>query len=245
MANTKHSMAREIILDRLLQKRRGYSIPEMVDIINNALAFEGFPSVSASTVNRDLDTLRYRYRAKISVERRSYYKCYMYEDSSYSVFHNTFTFGELQQIHNALMAIRFVDPIQGTMMFEQLSERLAHMLEVDSVDDPIVLYKKIPSKTECKRFGILYQCIRKKQPACITYYPAIDMLARESVIHPYFILMEDAQYYLLGHNSDSHSPVKIPISNIKSISLLEDTPFIPNQDFPLKDFYKKHFAQGR
>ena len=245
MANTKHSLAREILLDRLLQKRRGYTIPELVDIINDALAFEGFPPVSASTINRDLETLRYRYRAKISVERRSYYKYYMYENENYSVFKNTLTFGEIQQIHHALMAIRFVDPIQGTMTFEQLSERLANLLDVDSADDPIVLYKKLPSKTDCKRYSTIYQCIRKKQPASITYYPAIDTVARESVIHPYFILIEDAQYYLLGHDSASNTPVKIPISNIRSISLLEDTPFIPNHDFPLQDFYKKHFAQGR
>lgn len=245
MANTKHSLAREILLDRLLQKRHGYTIPEMVDIINDSLAFEGFPSVSASTVNRDLDTLRYHYKAKIVVERRSYYKCYMYEDSSYSVFHNTFTFGELQQIHHALMAIRFVDPIQGTMMFEQLSERLAHMLEVDTVDDPIVLYKNIPSRFECQRFGILYQAIRKKKPVCVRYHSSIDKRARELVVHPYYILNDDAKYFLLGHDSASNSPVKIPISNISSLHQVEDTPFIPNHDFPLQDFYRKYFASDR
>lgn len=242
MANSKHSMTREIIIDRLLSNRRGYTVNEMLVIVNRALEFEGFLPVAACTINRDIDTLRYHYRAKIRVVKRSYYNYYMYEDSNYSVFKNAFTGGEILQLHHALMTLRFCDPIQGTMMFEQLSERMADMFEVDSVTDPIVLYKKIPSKIDCKRFSTLYQCIRKKQPISIRYFPSIDKRARETVIHPYFILNDEAKYYLLGHDSVANKPAKIPISNITQMQLLDDTPFIPNSDFPLQDFYMKHFA---
>ena len=37
MANTKHSAAREIIIDRLLRERRGYSLQEILDKVNDAL----------------------------------------------------------------------------------------------------------------------------------------------------------------------------------------------------------------
>ena len=40
MANTKHSAAREIIIDRLLRERRGYSLQEMNH--SNGKAFPQF-----------------------------------------------------------------------------------------------------------------------------------------------------------------------------------------------------------
>ena len=58
MANTKHSVAREIIIDRLLHKRRGYSVYEMLDIVNEALEFEGFAPVTLNTIRRDIETIK-------------------------------------------------------------------------------------------------------------------------------------------------------------------------------------------
>ena len=42
MANTKHSAAREIIIDRLLHKRCGYSLYEMLEIVNQSLEVDGY-----------------------------------------------------------------------------------------------------------------------------------------------------------------------------------------------------------
>ena len=71
MANTKHSVAREIIIDRLLHKRRGYSIYEMLDIINESLEFEGFTPVSLNTIRRDLETIEIRYKQRLDKQKRS------------------------------------------------------------------------------------------------------------------------------------------------------------------------------
>lgn len=71
MANTKHSTAREIIIDRLLRKRRGYSVYEILDIVNESLNFEGFGPVSITTIRRDLDTIRFRYKQKLEAKRKA------------------------------------------------------------------------------------------------------------------------------------------------------------------------------
>ena len=240
MANTKHSTAREIIIDRLLRKRRGYSVYEILDIVNESLNFEGFGPVSITTIRRDLDTIRFRYKQKLEAKKKSHNVYFRYEDPDNTIFNNVLTFGEIQQIQSALLAIRFSDELQGTLMYKELSKRLADMFDLDPGSDPVVLYKHIPSTAECKRYRALYEYIRTKTPISITYYPSINEKQRESTIHPYFILKDESTYYLLGHDSDKNAPIKIPISNIVRMHALSNIPFIPNKDFPLQDFYTKH-----
>ena len=242
MANTKHSTAREIIIDRLLRKRRGYSVYEILDIVNESLNFEGFGPVSITTIRRDLDTIRFRYKQKLEAKKKSHNIYFRYEDPDNTIFKNVLTFGEIQQIQSALLAIRFSDELQGTLMYMELSKRLADMFDLDPSSDPVVLYKNIPSTAECKRYRDLYQYIRTKTPVSITFFPEINERQRESTIHPYYILKDESTYYLLGHDSDKNAPVKIPISNILRMHVLNDVPFIPNSDFPLQDFYTKHMS---
>ena len=129
-------------------------------------------------------------------------------------------------------------------MYKELSTRLADMLEIDPASDPIVLYKHLPSNDDCRRFRMLYEYIRTKTPACITYNFEKKEGQREAVIHPYYILNDDAKYYLLGHDEKTDSPIKISISKIINITPADNTEFIPNHDYPLQEFYLKHFTQG-
>ena len=244
MANTKHSVAREIIIDRLLHKRRGYSIYEMLEIINESLEFEGFTPVSLNTIRRDLETIEIRYKQRLDKQKRSYHLYYRYADPNFTIYNNVLTFGEIQHLHSALLAIRFCDPLQGTLMYKEMSTRLSDMLDIDPASDPIVLYKHVPSMDDCRRFRTLYEYIRTKTPACITYNFENKQGQREAVIHPYYILNDDAKYYLLGHDEKTGSPIKISISKIINITPADDTEFIPNHDYPLQEFYLKHFTQG-
>lgn len=245
MANSKHSVAREIIIDRLLHKRRGYSVYEMLDIVNKSLEFEGFGPVSITTIRRDIETIKYRYKQKLDAEKRSYYIYFRYSDPNFTIYSNVLTFGEIQHLHSALLSIRFVDPLQGTLMYKELSKRLADMLDIDPASDPIVLYKKVPSKNDCKRFKALYNYIRNKTPINLTYRSADKITMKDVVIHPYFIYLEGMVYYLLGHvSADKEGPAKIPITSIVQISPAYNTDFIPNQDYPLDVFYSKHILKG-
>ncbi len=244
MANTKHSVAREIIIDRLLQKRCGYSLYQIRDYVNDALYFEGYGPVSITTIRRDLETIMVRYRKSLESIKRSHCYVYRYADPNFTIYSNVLTFGELQHLHSALLSIRFIDPIQGTLTYQELSSRLSDMLDVDPASDPIVLYKQIPTKADCNRFRSIYQHIRTKTPAYITFYPEIDKPKYETLVHPYFILHDDSKYYLLGHDSCKHSPIKIPIANIVKLQSASEVDFIPNRDFPLQDFYTKHLRVG-
>lgn len=236
MANTKHSTAREIIIDRLLHRRRGYSIYEMVDIVNNALEFEGFPSVTVSTIRRDIETIQYRYRAKLQAEKRGFHTFLKYEDPNFSLYNNVLTFGEIDQIRNALMCIRLKDELLGTLMYEQLSKRLADIIGIDHASEPVVIFEKICGQSDYKKYTTIYDNIMHQRPMLLTVKNAEGEI-EEMIVHPYYLYQKSSKWHILGHDSTNSRPVQIPIREIQTIDLNPDVEFIPNTDFPLSKYY--------
>ena len=49
----------------------------------------------------------------------------------------------------------------------------------------------------------------------------------------------DQEWFLLCHDATKDCAAEIPLSSISEIDYADDTEFIPNQDFPLQDYYKK------
>lgn len=242
MANTKHSVAREIIIDRLLHQRCGYSLYEMLETVNQELEMNGFRHVTLNTIRNDIENFRHLYRQKIEVELRGYRNYYRYEDPNASIFNNVLTFGEMQHIHAALVSIRFVDAIQGTLMYKQLSKRLCGILELDTADDPILIYEQNHTIADLRRFIAVYDHIRTKTPAVITYKKEYDDSIYETLIHPYFLRQQGANWNLLCHDATNNIAVEIPLSNITRMVSAENIEFRPNEDFNFKNYYKKSVA---
>ena len=236
MANTKHSTAREIIIDRLLHKRCGYSIYDMVDIVNEALAFEGFAPVTVSTIRRDIETFRYHYRVKLEKKKRGFQTYLRYEDPHFSLYKNVLTFGEIHQIRTALMCIRLKDEVLGTMMYDQLSKRLADILDIDHAEEPVVIFEKVCGKNDMKKYTTIYDNIIKKRPMILKVMQS-DGTMQEMVVHPYFLYQKSTKWHVLGHDSTNNAPVRISIREIRSIAQAPEIEFIPNKDFPINKYY--------
>lgn len=237
MANTKHSVGREIIIDRLLHQRRGYSLYEMLETVNQKLELNGFKHVTLNTIRNDINDLRYLYKQKIEVEVRNRKNYYRYADPDTTIFKNVLTYGEMQHIHSALMCIRFYDHVQGTLIYEQLSNRLTDLLGMDKATDPILIYEKAPKNNELRRFKALYEHIDTKTPADITIIHPKDKSKKDILVHPYYLLLRDSGWYLLCRDATNDIPAEIPISRISHLKSREDIEFLPNKDFPLQNFY--------
>ena len=238
MADTKHSSARVIIIDRLLHKRRGYSIYEMLDIVNESLEFEGFPPVTISTIRRDVEHIRYHHRAKLVTKKVGFHTYLKYEDPNFSLFKNVLTFGEIHQIRNALMCIRLKDEVLGTLMYEQLSKRLADILGIDHASQPVVIFENICGESDLKKYTTIYDSIITQHPMLLTIKN--DKGENEKLmIHPYYLYQKSKKWHLLGHDSTNSRPVQIPIRAIRTIDLNPEVEFIPNKDFPIRDYFEE------
>ena len=237
MANTKHSVAREIIIDRLLRDRRGHTVYEIAERVNANLEIDGFRKVSVNTVRKDIQNFIYLYKQKLVVERHSYQLYYRYEDKDNTVYNNVLTFGELQHLQSALQSIRFLDPVQGALIYKQLSERLRKLLKMDSIDNPFLLYETIPDEHEIKVFQTLYDFIFTKTAAVVKYKDKANK-EKEIIVYPYYLRQRTYKWSLLCHNATNKGPAEIPLSSIIQVSAHKTKDFKPNVDFPLKDYYK-------
>ena len=243
MANTKHSAAREIIIDRLLRERRGYSLQEILNKVNESLEWEGFPPVSESCIRKDLNVIQYLYNKKLTIEKHSFRLYFKYEDPESTIFTNVLTRGELHLIQSALNTIRYIDPMEGTMMYKELPERVAKILGLETEENPIVIYETPPTLSNLKRFRTLYELILKRYPARISYHTESGKVERNVIVHPYYLLNRANEWYLLCHNELSNKPAKIHLSVIDRIEYADGAEFIPNEDFHLQDYYHKMFSK--
>ena len=59
------------------------------------------------------------------------------------------------------------------------------------------------------------------------------------IVHPYFLIQRNGDWYLLCHDSTNNCSAEISLSFITHIDYAEGIEFIPNNDFDFKDYYKK------
>ena len=243
MANTKHSAAREIIIDRLLRERRGYSAQEIYEIVNEELDIDGLPPVSKNTILGDLRNIQYLYKKSLIVDRSGRQLYYQYKDPDSSLFTNVLTFGELQLIQSALNTIRYIDPMEGTLMYKELPERVGAILGLETEENPVVIYDNPPSLNDIKKFRTLYEYILKHIPACISIHNELNKVEHNKIVHPYFLFNRTGEWFLLCRNETSNTAAEIPLANINSIEVADGVKFIPNKDFPLQNYYKRFFSK--
>jgi hypothetical protein len=211
--------------------------------VNESLEWEGFPPVSESCIRKDLNVIQYLYNKKLTIEKHSFRLYYKYEDPESTIFTNVLTRGELQLIQSAVNTIHYIDPMEGTMMYKELPERVSRILGIETEENPVVIYEQPPTFKALRKFQIFYEYILKKIPACISYHTDYGKVERNNIVHPYFLLNRENDWFLLCHNESLNKPAEIPLSAIKHIEFAEDIEFISNKDFPLQDYYKKMFSK--
>ena len=146
-------------------------------------------------------------------------------------------------LHSAILSICYLDEVQGQLVFTQLTDQLGAQLELNSTDEPILLYENTPSAVELSIFQQLYEFIRTHTPAVITYIPGTIEPERDIEVHPYFLHQKDSKWFLLCRNATDNCPEEIPISIITRVTTASDLKFVPNKDFPITDYYPKFSAE--
>lgn len=237
MANMKNAGVREIIIDRCLQERRGYTIEQLMERVNKALLFDGLcPVTSGNTIRNDIENIANRWKQPMNRIKKGHAIYFSYKDPAFSIFNSQLTDAELRHLHSVLLSVKFLDVYQGCLIYTELSERLKDMLSLDCFQPPILLYENIPSKEELDHFRILYDCIRKHQTVTVSYDDGKEgmMLA---TVHPYFMRQAQQKWHLLGRDGERQKPTCLPICNILSVERDCLTPFVPNQDFCVDSYY--------
>lgn len=237
MANVKSAGVREIIIDRCLQERRGYTIEQLMERVNKALRFDGLsPVTSGNTIRNDIENIANRWKQPMNRIRKGHAIYFSYHDPTFSIFNSQLTDSELYHLHDVLLTVKFLDVYQGCLIYTELSERLKDTLHLDCYETPILLYENIPSIPELNHFRILYDCIRKQQTVSVCYNDCTNNKI-QTTIHPYFMRQAKQKWHLLGRDDVKQKPTCLPICDILSVERDNQTPFLPNENFSADTYY--------
>lgn len=241
MANVKSAGVRELVIDRCLQERRGYTIEELMEKVNKALMFEGLnPVTSTNTIRNDLTNISNRWKVSLVKGKRRQAVVYAYSDRDFSIYYSQLTHAELRQLHAVLMNVKFLDAYQGSSLFPELCEKLEGILQLNFYQQPILLYENVPTEKELAHLHLLYDCIQARQVVLVVHTHERASPA-EDTIHPYFQRQHRQQWHLLGSENKELKAVCIPIRKVVSITVDYDTEFIPNRVFDVEEYYRRLF----
>ena len=237
MANVKSAGVREMVIDRCLQDRRGYTIEKLMELVNEALLIDGLrPVTSGNTIRNDIDNIANRWKQAVRREKRGHAIYFSYQDPSFSIFKCQLTNAELRVFYSALINLKYLDVYIGSAVFPELSKKLEEQLHIDCYQLPILLFENCPSGEELEHFRKLYLCILSRTVVKVTYQQNKDG-PFQHVIHPYFMRQKQQQWHLLGYNETVANTVCLPIRCILFIEEDKKAVFIPNTTINIHEYY--------
>jgi hypothetical protein len=121
MANVKNGAYREIIIDRCLQTRRGYSTQEILEKCNRALERRGDPPITAlNTIRNDILSIENRWKVIVESVKSGRNVRYRYQDPEFSIFNSPLNEFEIEQLTQAVSVLRRFEGMPGSKCFQQI-----------------------------------------------------------------------------------------------------------------------------
>lgn len=234
MANVKNGAYREMIIDRCLQNRRGYSTLEIMEKCNDALYRRGEPPITATnTVRNDILSIESRYGILVEAVKNGRNIRYRYEDPDFSIYNTPLTEDDIVQLSQSVSVLKRFDGMPG---FEWVNELNAHIKSaVNTENRSIVGFHDNKQLKGIEFFTPLFEHINARQPIVVHYrtYKNSDIIA---VIHPYFLKQYNQRWYFFGRNDTYGSISTFPLDRIVSIEL-SSAKYIPNTDIDFNTYF--------
>ena len=190
----KNAIMRYKILDSLLSNRnRYYSIPELLEKVNEALELDGMEPVSRRCIEKDLNTLECApYEAVI--ERVWYHgkKCIRYAEEGFSIFTKKLTEEEENLLSEVLNTIGQFDGLDTFEWLDSLKKRLdikEHRRIIQFDSNPYFEGRNL--------IGSLFTAISNKQVLALKYHTFKDPQVKEVVVYPYLLKEYNNRWFLI------------------------------------------------
>lgn len=234
MANVKNGAYREMIIDRCLQNRRGYSTLEIMEKCNDALYRRGEPPITATnTVRNDILSIESRYGILVEAVKEGRNVRYRYEDPDFSIYNTPLTEEDIIQLAQSVSVLKRFDGMPG---FEWVNELNAHIQStVNTENRSVVGFHDNKQLKGIEFFTPLFEHINARQPIVVNYrtYKNSDITA---VIHPYFLKQYNQRWYLFGRDDKFGTISNYPLDRIVSVEISPVT-YIPNNDIDFSTYF--------
>ncbi len=235
MANVKNGAIREIIIDRCLQSRRGYSTLEILQKCNIALERRGEEPVTAlNTIRNDILSIENRWHIVIEQIKEGRNVRYRYEDPNFSIFNSPLNEDEIVLLTQSVSLLRRFEGMPG---FEWVDELNAHLeTAVNMETKPIVGFDENTRLKGMEFFTPLFNYIKDKKAIQLGYRPYDALEIKEFVIHPYYIKEYNQRWFLFGYDDTHKRMTTFALDRIDSVES-SSRKYIENKEIDFETYF--------
>lgn len=235
MANIKNGSLREIVIDRCLRSRKGYSTQEIFDKCNDFLESRGEEPISAlNTIRNDITAIANRWNVEIKEIRSGREIRYRYEDPHFSIFNTPLNENEIAQLSQSVSLLRRFEGMPGFGWVEELSAHLQTTLSTNA--EPVIGFDENKELKGMKYFTPLFKCITSKKAIKISYrsYKSGNLI--EAVVHPYYLKEYNQRWFLFALNDQHKTISNFALDRIEAIEKAA-AKFIPNTTIDFAHYF--------
>ncbi|MBR4553039.1 MAG: WYL domain-containing protein [Bacteroidaceae bacterium] len=235
MANVKNGAFREIIIDRCLQNRRGYSTQEIFNHCNDALERRGdMPITALNTIRNDIMSIANRWHVVIEKVRNGREIRYRYEDPNFSIFNSPLNEDEIAQLAESVSLLRRFEGMPG---FEWVEEMSAHLeTTINAEVKPVIGFDENKQLKGLSFFSPLFKAITSKECIELTYLPYSREQAYTSIVHPYYIKEYNQRWFLFALDDSHVCLTTFAFDRIEAMKK-SNKKYLPNKDYDFTHYF--------
>lgn len=235
MANIKNGFQREIIIDRCLQSRRGYSTQEIMDKVNDALESRGDKPVNApNTIRNDILAIENRWNIVVEQIRSGREIKYRYEDPDFSIYNTPLSEDDIIQLTESVSILRRFQGMPGFEWIDELNARL--QISINAKSKPVIGFDDNERLKGMEHFSELFNAINGENAIKIGYKPHKGEV-REEIVHPYYLKQYNQRWFLFGLNELRDDISNYALDRIQYI-LEANVKYKPNTTIDFDKFFK-------
>lgn len=235
MANVKSGAFREIIIDRCLQSRRGYSTIEIMKKCNDALERRCEPLITATnTIRNDILSIKNRWNVTVEHIKIGRNVKYRYYNPNFSIFNFPLNENEIAQLNQAVSLLKRFEGMPG---FDWIDELNAHLQSTINLDlKHIVGFDENKQLKGMEFFTPLFECISRKEVIELRYQSYKENTAKTYVVHPYYLKEYNQRWFLFALNNESEGISIFPLDRIKGL-IKKTVSFIENNKVDFEHYF--------
>lgn len=235
MANVKSGAFREIIIDRCLQSRRGYSTMEIMEKCNDALERRCEPLITATnTIRNDILSIENRWNVVVEPIKIGRNIRYRYQDPNFSIFNFPLNENEIAQLNQAVSLLKRFEGMPG---FDWVDELNAHLQSTINLElRHIVGFDENKQLKGMEYFTPLFECISRKEVIKLQYQSYKENSAKTYVIHPYYLKEYNQRWFLFALNNECQHITIFPLDRIKGFTKTSEL-FIENNKVDFEHYF--------
>ena len=235
MANLKNGFIREIIIDRCLKSRRGYSTIEIMDKCNEVLENRGeMPITASNTIRNDILSIENRWNIIVEQIRNGRNICYRYKDPEFSIYNSPFTEEEINSLTKSVSVLKRFEGMDGFEWVDELNARIKSTVNVNAKS--VIDFDTNRLLRGMEYFTPIFNYIVNNQTIMIEYRPYTTNDIKKSIVCPYYLKEYNQRWFLLGLNLDYGDISNYALDRI--ISINESTAkYIKNTKYDFKHYF--------